>query len=87
MCGVVGLSPLERITIKQLWIMYQSRIMYDWDHSCNIMAASMNAMGGTKAGAVEPNDLHPYRQKKGNKTRIRSDKHSKRALMGAFLGI
>lgn len=75
MLAVLGWQPSELwrpgLTLKQLCITYDAKLIGDWDHTSSLAALIHNlttvviSIGGkTKVKPKSATELHPYRRKK-----------------------
>jgi hypothetical protein len=61
MAGIAN-CEWENLTHRELFLRYQGRIMYDWDHTSNIVAKIHNANVSTKSDLKSPDFFHPYKR-------------------------
>jgi len=60
-------SDVERMTLRQLWLMYQAWLLTSWDHTAAIVSAvrglecRLDALFGGHAKPPTLAECHPYR--------------------------
>ena len=86
MAGILCMD-WKRHTLRAWWIMYQSKVLWDWDHTASVMSKVC-----FMTRPVSPTVFHPFRKTEeqgpqDGRDRMKVTSKTKHRLANLFLGV